>query len=350
MDGPTRRRFLTASTALAGGLAGCTFGNWDGSEQSSPASSDDDGGSRYTAVYEETIPSVVYVGDERGGGSGFVHGDAVVTNHHVVREIDEVHVRFEEGEWREASVEATDVYADLAVLSADAPEYARPLSFVDEVPPVGTEVLALGSPFGLESSVSTGIISGRNRSLPSPTGFAIPNTVQTDAGLDPGNSGGPLVTMDGEVTGIAVAEAGTSVGFAVSPLLARRVLPELVETGSYDHPYLGISLLEVTPTIAEANDLEEPRGVFVLEVLDDGPADQTLRGADGETTVDGQRVPTGGDVLVALDGTEIDSSTDLGRTLALELSPGDRVPATVIRDGDRREIEVRIGARPDPDE
>ena len=349
MQEPTRRRFLAAATGLTAGLAGCSVGYRDDPDPVPPTAADrQDRSGEYTSVYDRTVGSVAYVGDARGGGSGFVHDGVVVTNQHVVREADSMDVRFAGGEWRRAAVSATDVYADLAVLSTDVPDSATPLSFVEAVPPVGTEVLVLGSPFGLESSVSAGIISGKNRSLPSPTGYAIPNTVQTDAGLDPGNSGGPLVTLQGDVAGIAVAGAGTSVGFAVSPLLARRVIPELLETGSYDHPYLGVTLLPVTPTIASANGLSEARGVFVLEVLEDAPDGQTLRGADGEAVVDGRRVPTGGDVLVELAGNRIGSNADLGTTLALELSPGQRVDATVLRDGERREIRVPIGARPEP--
>lgn len=347
MDQPTRRRFLAAATSLTAGLAGCSSGYRESPPavpQTTPRTRD----GRYTSVYDATVDSVAFVGDQQRGGSGFVYDGYVITNQHVVGDADQIDVRFADSEWRTAGVNATDAYADLAVLATDTPGYARPLSFVETVPPVGTEVLALGSPFGLESSVSAGIISGKNRSLQSPGGYAIPNTVQTDAGLDPGNSGGPLVTMEGEVTGIAVAGAGTSVGFAVSPLLARRVLPELIETGTYEHPYLGIRLLPVTPALAEANDLSEPRGIFVLEVIEEGPPNQTLRGADGETTVDGRQIPTGGDVLVELAGNRIDSSADLGTTLALELSPGQRVDATVIRDGQRRSIQVPIGARPDP--
>jgi serine protease Do len=345
----TRRQFLAAAAGLTAGAAGCTTGSRESPPPVEPASGRASSDSPYASVYESTIESVALVGDTRGGGSGFVYDGIVVTNQHVAENLEEPQVRFERGEWRSAAVTATDVYADLAVVSTDIPEYARPLSFVEAVPPVGAEVLALGSPFGLESSVSSGIISGKNRALPGPTGFSIPNTVQTDAGLDPGNSGGPLVTMDGEVTGINVAGAGTSVGFAVSPLLARRILPELIESGTYDHPFLGIQLLEVTPTIAEANDLDEARGIMVLEVTDDAPGGQTLEGADGETIVDGRSVPTGGDVLVELAGDRIDSNADLGTTLALTLSPGDRVPATVIRDGRREEIEVPIGTRPEPD-
>jgi S1-C subfamily serine protease len=349
MVSPTRRRFLAAATGLTAGLAGCSSGYSDGPAPINRSSTGGDRTGRYTEVYDATVDSVVYVGDAQGGGSGFVFDDYVVTNQHVVANAESPDVRFADGEWRSAAVNATDVYADLAVLATDVPDDAPPLPFVDSVPPVGTEVLALGSPFGLESSVSTGIISGKNRSLQSPSGYSIPNTVQTDAGLDPGNSGGPLVTLEGEVTGIAVAGAGTSVGFAVSPLLAQRVLPELIASGSYDHPFLGISLLPVTPAVADANGLEESRGIFVLEILEAGPEGQTLRGADGETTVDGREIPTGGDVLVGLAGNRIDSNADLGTTLALELSPGDRVDATVIRDGERQTITVPIGARPEPD-
>ena len=349
MSRQTRRRFLAGAAGIAAGLAGCAGGARDPPDPVPQAETAPDDDSRYASVYERTIDSVAFVGDESGGGSGFVHDGVVVTNQHVVRDAAEVGVRFEDGEWREAGVTATDVYGDLAVLSTDIPDYAQPLSFVESVPPVGTEVLALGSPLGLDSSVSAGIISGRNRSLPNEqTGFSIPNTVQTDAGLDPGNSGGPVITMDGEVAGVAVAGAGTSVGFAVSPLLARRVIPELVETGGYEHPFLGIQLLEVTPTIADVNGLDEPRGVLVVAVADDAPAGTELRGATGETVVDGRPVPTGGDVIIELAGNRIDSDADLGTTLALELSPGDRTPAVVVRDGERREITVGIGARPEP--
>jgi S1-C subfamily serine protease len=349
MSDYTRRRVLAATAGAAAGLAGCSSGRREAPAPVERRTVTADGASPYTAVYEQRIDSVTFVRSDRGSGSGFAYRDVIVTNQHVVDGADRMDVRFEDGRWREAAVQATDVYADLAVVSTDVPETAIPVSFVDAIPPVGTEVVALGSPFGLESSVSTGIISGKNRALPSPSGFAIPNTVQTDAGLDPGNSGGPLLTLDGGVTGIAVAGAGSSVGFAVSPLLARRVLPELIATGNYEHPFLGITLRSVTPAIADANDLDAVRGIMVIDILEEGPAGRTLQPADGRATVDGRTVPTGGDVIVEFAGTEIRSDADLGTTLALSLSPGDRVPTTVIRDGRRREIQVPIGARPDPE-
>lgn len=349
MERHTRRRFLLGAAGVAAGLAGCSAGVRDSPEPVPTSETQPESDTSYGAVYQQTIESVALVRNVSTGGSGFVYRDFVVTNQHVVGDAESVNVRFKRGEWRSAGVVATDVFADLAVLSTDIPDYATPLSFVESVPPVGARVLALGSPYGLESSVSGGIISGRNRSLPNEqTGYSIPNTVQTDAGLEPGNSGGPLVTMDGEVAGVAVAGAGANIGFAVSPLLARRVLPELIETGNYDHPYLGIRLVDVTPAIAEANDLAAARGVLVVETMSGAPVGDSLRGITGETTIDGRVIPVGGDVVVELAGNRIDSTADLGTTLALELSPGDRVPATVIRDGDRREVTIQIGARPTP--
>lgn len=344
----TRRGFLLGTAGVVAGVAGCSTGVREPADPIPPAEQSE-ADSQYSEIYERTIGSVAFVGDETGGGSGFVHDGVIVTNQHVVGDSSTVDVRFRNGEWHTAGVTATDVYADLAVLSTEIPDYATPLSFVEAIPAVGAEVLALGNPFGFESSVSAGIISGRNRSLPNEqTGFSIPNTVQTDAGLEPGNSGGPLVTMDGKVAGVAVAGAGANVGFAVSPLLARRVLSELIRSGNYEHPFLGIRLVEVTPAIAEANDLDEPRGILVIEVMDDAPVGDALRGIADETVIDGQRIPVGGDVIVSLAGNEIGSGAELGTTLALELSPGDRVPATVIRDGERQEITIGIGARPAP--
>ncbi|MEF8778469.1 MAG: trypsin-like peptidase domain-containing protein, partial [Natronomonas sp.] len=166
MTRQTRRTFLAATAGIAAGLAGCATGTRDSPEPVSRTESPPEGDSPYASVYREAIESVVFVGDESGGGSGFVYDDFIVTNQHVVDGATRIGVRFENGEWRSAGVTATDIYADLAVLSTNTPPYATPLPLVESVPAVGTEVLALGSPFGLESSVSKGIISGRNRSLP----------------------------------------------------------------------------------------------------------------------------------------------------------------------------------------
>lgn len=346
----TRRQVLAVAGTIA--ATGCISGRQiqpadqhrENSEQSTDPSTD----SPYTDAYDSTIESIVLVGTDTRGGSGFVYNGYIVTNHHVVEELQEIDVRFHQGDWNSATLVASDVYADLAVLETDIPNYATNLEFVDIIPPIGTEVLALGSPFGLEASVTQGIISGRNRSLPSPTGFSIPNTVQTDAGLEPGNSGGPLVTLDGEVTGVVVAGAGASVGFAVSPLFAQRVIPELIQTGTFEHAFLGIRLYPVTPTLAEANNLPEIRGVYIVELIEDGPPEQPFQASDQEEIIDGERVFVGGDVLVELGGHSIDTNEDLGTVLALELSPGDETEAVVVRDGEYTTLTVNIGTRPAP--
>lgn len=309
--------------------------------------------SPYTRVYRATIPSVVlvrtYANGPTGLGSGFSYGDGfVVTNQHVVAGASTVRVQFREGEWRVADVVGTDIYSDLAVLGVkNRPAHAEPLSFSRSEPPVGTRVVAIGAPFDLGGSVSAGIISGQDRALPAANGFTIPDAVQTDAAVNPGNSGGPLVTLDGDVAGVVNAGAGDSIGFAISAALAKRVVPALVADGAYRHPYLGVQVQDVTPLVAEANGLGRARGVLVVRALPNGPAAGALRGSDEQTTVAGVSVPTGGDVVVGLAGRGIDSRADLSTALALETSPGQTIPVTVFRDGRRTTVEVTLGVRPE---
>lgn len=358
MDHPDwrRRDLLVAlgSGALAG-TAGCLglFGDGTGGTETDGGNASDSGG-RYAGVYEATVDSVVLVqtsgGRGQGGqGSGFVHDDYLLTNQHITRGESAVSVQFSRNDWREASLVGEDVYADLAVLETDLPDYAAGLSFVDQQPPVGTEVVALGNPFGLSSSVSAGIVSGTNRSLQSPSGVSIPDAIQTDAAVNPGNSGGPLVTLDGAVAGVISAGGGDNIAFAVSAALATRVVPALIDGGEYDHPYLGVNVVPMTPELAEANGLPDPTGVYVSQVAPDGPTANTLRGSTGETTVGGRAVPTGGDVLLDLVDQAIETPSQLSSTLALDLSPGDTTAATVRRDGSEESVELSVGTRPPPD-
>jgi S1-C subfamily serine protease len=327
----------------------------DAVSQRSPAEST--GQNAYTAVYRETIPSVVLVrvygaGGPLGQGSGFVHPDGshVVTNQHVVDGARSVRVRFHDGTWREARVSGTDVYSDLAVLAVDAPETAPPLALVDAEPEIGTQVVALGAPFSLGGSVSAGIVSGVDRSLPSQTGFSIPDAVQTDAAVNPGNSGGPLVALDGRVVAVINSGQGENVNFGISAALTRRVVPALAAAGRYRHAFMGVRLTDVTPAVARANDLDAVRGVLVVDALDGGPAAGTLRGSAAERTALGQRVPAGGDVVVALDDTPTPSQAALASHLAVETSPGDRLDVTVLRGGREEEVSFELGARPLPSE
>jgi len=380
----TRRAVVAGLGVGITGLAGCAAPTDSGRQQ---ADSD------YTQIYRNTVDSVVeiHVSDGRrqvGQGSGFVVDDRIVTNHHVVDVGPDVTVQFSNREWADATVIGSDPHSDIAVLSVDDDvSLPDPLTFVDQPAPVGEEVVAIGSPFDLSDSLSQGIISGRNRSIPGPGPFLVPDTIQTDVALNPGNSGGPIVDRAGRVVGIVIANQGETVGFAISAELAKRVVPELREHGSYDHAHLGISMQEVDPALAEANGLSDPGGLLIVTVEPDGPADGVLEPSisqdeleelptdglpdddepptepeepdddedddgdgppdDGRPAVDDSiELPTGGDVLVDINGTPVDDADTLASVLALETSPGQTVPLTLIRDGDETTVEVTLGTRP----
>jgi len=311
-------------------------------------------GSVYTDVYRQVAPSIgqVLVDGDRGQGQGtgfVVDGRHVVTNHHVVADSGEVRVRFADGNQRSGTVVGTDVYSDLAVVRVESrPEDATPLSFVERQPTIGQEVVAIGNPYGLAGTVSAGIISGVNRLIPSPAGVPIPDAIQTDAAVNPGNSGGPLVDLDGNVLGVVNSGGGDNIAFAISAPLAGRVVPALIEDGEYRHSYVGVGTAEVTPTIARANDLGESRGLIVVRTVEGSPADGVFRPSDTET-VDGQQVPVGGDVIRGIGGETVRTLEEFASYLALRTSPGQTVTVTVLRDGERRELEVTLTDRPAPD-
>lgn len=337
-----RRALQLGGATLASLLAGCSAGPTTGVTETPETSP-------YTRVYRDTIDSVVLVDPPRGQGSGFVYDEThLVTNAHVVGEADEADVRFSSGEWRAGTVVGRDAHSDLAAVELDAmPESASPLSFADADPVVGQEVVVIGNPFDLGGSVTSGIVSGVDRSIPSPAGFPIPDAIQTDAGVNPGNSGGPMMTLDGEVLAVINSGGGENIAFGISAALTTRVVPSLIETGGYDHAFVGAAFTPVTPDIAAANGLAEPRGLLVTAVLDDGPAAGTLRASDDSTVVEGRTVPVGGDVLLTIDGRAVTTSESLGSYLALETRPGQTVALTVLRDGTERTLELELGTQPD---
>lgn len=318
-------------------------------------------------LYRDVIPSVVSIyvsrdGPGMGSGSGFVtDGNHVVTNQHVVGalrsgDVDDVELRFSDGSWRTGRVVGTDVYTDLAVVHVpDLPSTARPLTIASENPRPGRQVAALGNPMGLDGSITTGIVSGANRSMPTSNGFAIPDVVQTDAAINPGNSGGPLVGVveasddlpEYEVVGVNRARQGDGIGFAVSPAIVNRVVPALVEAREYRHSYLRTRTLDVTPTVAEANGLDRPRGVLVVDV-GDGIEGDDLRGSRYTRTVRGREIPVGGDVIVGIDGNEVHTHEELMRFLITETTPGEPVEIDVLRDGGPTTLHVVLGERPQP--
>lgn len=314
-----------------------------------------EGDSRFATVYRGVRDSVVQIrvltaGGQTATGTGFVYDDThLVTNEHVVANERDLFVRYRTTGWRDATVVGTDVYSDLAVLQVDdRPSVADPLPLLGRDPPIGTEVVAIGNPFGLSGTVSTGIVSGVNRTLPAPNNFSIPDALQTDAPVNPGNSGGPLVDLRGQVVGVISAGGGDNIGLAISAPLTGKVVPSLIETGSYDHPYLGIGLADVTPAIAAANDLPEATGVYVSRIVAGGPADGVLQGATGEDYVYGQSVPVGGDVITHVAGSPVPTNQDLASVLALETDPGTSSTLRIWRDGQQEDVQVTIGSRPPP--
>ncbi|WP_134668572.1 S1C family serine protease [Halorussus marinus] len=301
----------------------------------------------FESLYDETIRSVVTIQvrtDGGGGlGSGFVYDESgrIVTNQHVVADAETVEVQFDRGQWRTAEVVGTDAYSDLAVLEVDdVPDYADPLAVESGHPETGQRVAALGSPLGLQGTITDGIVSGTNRSLPAGQEggpqFTIPNTLQTTAAISPGNSGGPLVDCTGTVVGVntAGAQGGENIGFAVPSTRVERVVPALIQNGSYTHSFLGISSRDVSPAVAEQAGLNVTSGVLVQQVISGSPADGAIQS---------------GDVVLQVAGQPVASQEDLASAL-VRYRPGDTISMQILRDGERRTVEVTLGERPAPGE
>lgn len=312
--------------------------------------------SLYKEAYRSLMDSVVSIKTtsitgQNGQASGFIWDKKghIVTNHHAVDNAETVEVRFRKGEWRKASIVGKDIYSDLAVLKVEnPPNYTEPLPVAESNPEPGSFVMALGNPFGLQETITHGIISGVNRSMETAGNFQIPDTIQTDAPINPGNSGGPLINKKGVVIGVNRAKQGDNIGFAISPAIINRVIPSLIENGDYTHSYLGISMRTVSPSVAEANNLRKPDGVLVVETLEEGPAAGKLQGSTYTAVTQNSRIPVGGDVIKAIDGRQIDSGQELSSYLATQTSPGDTITVTVLRNQQRKKVSIQLGKRPEP--
>jgi S1-C subfamily serine protease len=311
------------------------------------------------AVVEITVagvPEQTPFGDgrqPRGQGSGFVY-DAeghIVTNEHVVDDAQSLTVTFRDGTRYEAEVVGSDPSTDLAVIKVDAPAAKlKPLQLGDSRSlRVGDTVVAIGSPFGLEGTVTTGIVSALGREMMAPNNFAIDDTIQTDAAINHGNSGGPLLNLRGQVIGVNAqirSESGGNdgVGFAIPSSTVEEIAGRLIRGGSVEHAYLGVSSQTIDASAADALDI--PRGAMVTEVRAGTPAARAnLRGATGQRTVQGEIYPTGGDVITEVNGQPVDGADALRRAIDSR-RPGDSVRLTVDRDGDTRTVEVTLGTRP----
>jgi S1-C subfamily serine protease len=296
-------------------------------------------------------------------GSGFVYDNNghIITNNHVVTGGGRLDVTFLDGTVYRATLIGSDPFTDLAVLYVkDAPqEKLVPLPLADSSKiRVGEQVAAIGNPFGLSGSMTAGIISGVGRLIPAQQAgdFSIPDVIQTDAPINPGNSGGPLLNMRGEVIGINSAIFSTTgqfagVGFAIPSDTMTKVVPSLITSGSFKHPWLGVAGRDMTPGIADRLGLEEPRGFLVMDVVAGSPAEKAgIKAGGQDVTIDGVPVKLGGDVIVDIDNKTVRKIDDILVYLQREKSVGDDLQLTILRDGEEMHVTAVLGARPNQQE
>ncbi|MCD6530353.1 trypsin-like peptidase domain-containing protein [Candidatus Bathyarchaeota archaeon] len=302
------------------------------------------------------VTSVTPLGRSVAEGTGFVYDKEghIITNNHVVESEGKITVRFIDGTTVNAELVGRDPYSDLAVIKVDVPEeklIPLPLGNSSKLV-VGEPVYAVGNPFGLSCSITEGIVSQLGRQLETKGGYLIVDVIQTDAAINPGNSGGPLLNRFGEVVGVNTAiysYTGTfsGVGFAIPSNLVRKVVPSLIERGCYQHPWIGVAGLDVTPEIAKLMGLKEPKGFLVTSVMKGSPAEKAgIRGGDREVVIEGEKVWIGGDVIVGIDGREVRGINDILVYIERYKNVGDEIVLTVIREGKEINVPLVLGARP----
>ncbi|MGA7370107.1 MAG: trypsin-like peptidase domain-containing protein [Nitrososphaeraceae archaeon] len=295
-------------------------------------------------------------------GSGFIYDKEgrIITNHHVVSDVEEVDVRFVDGDTYTAKVVGKDPYSDIGILQITDPEFfnkgVAPLRIANSSQvQVGEQIIAIGNPFGLSGTLTTGVISQIGRLLPNDiTGYSIANTIQTDAAINPGNSGGPLLNMNGEVVGMNTAIFSSTgvysgVGFAVPSNMLLKEIPILIEKGNYVHPWLGFTAKDLSPDIAESLGLARNyKGAAVVSVVDNSPADKA--GIRGETVREnfgsGTQAVRSGDIVTKIDGQPVKSMDDVISHLEENKKVGDKVILGINREGKNADVTVTLEERP----
>ena len=308
-------------------------------------------------VNTKKIPNENLEGETPGGvGSGFVYDENghVITNHHVIDDALKITVTFLDGESYAAEIIGSDADLDLAVLKVDARNsYLHHLVLASSSElKVGQQVVAIGNPFGLSGSMTSGIVSQIGRLLPQESGYSIPNVIQTDAAINPGNSGGPLLNMNGDVVGINTAIQSatgefTGVGFAIPSDTVMKVAPILIRDGGVRHPWIGISGVDIDYELAEIRGLDSTKGFLVVSVLEDSPADKAgLLGVEVTKDFDGREVPMDGDIIIKIDGKVVRKIADILVHLQMEKLVGDELVLTILRDGEIMDKTLFLGERP----
>jgi S1-C subfamily serine protease len=289
-------------------------------------------------------------------GSGFVidNDGHVLTNNHVISGASKITVKVGDGQAVDAKVVGSDPSSDVALLqlSGDHSNY-HPLQLGDSSGlEVGDPVVAIGNPFGLDSTVTSGIVSALQREISAPNGFSISDVIQTDASINPGNSGGPLIDASGRVVGInsqietGGGQGSVGIGFAIPSNTAQDVVKQLLTTGTVKRAFLGVSGTDVTPALAKAVSLPVDHGALVQQAYPGGPAARAgLQGGQTQATVGGQPIALGGDIIVKVNGKDVQGMDDVVNAVN-DSQVGDQITLTVMRDGKQQDIKVTLGDRP----
>ncbi|MCS7135759.1 MAG: trypsin-like peptidase domain-containing protein [Nitrososphaerota archaeon] len=315
-----------------------------------------------TEIYEQVKDSVVliratsYYGTSIGSGFVYDRLGHIITNNHVIEDSYRITVTFLDGTSLTASVVGTDPYSDLAVLKVRTDVVAlKPLKLGNSSElMIGEQIVVVGNPFGLAGSVTTGIVSQKGRLLETAYGYSIPGVIQFDAAVNPGNSGGPLLNMKGEVVGITTAIESpiggfVGVGYAIPSTIIARVVPALIEKGSYAHSWIGIVGMNMNEEIAEAMNVNVTRGVLITDIVPGSPAEKAgLRGGDRTARIGGQTIKVGGDIIIAMNGIPIKTIEEMLTYLEEKTSPGDVVTFSVIRGSKTVQVSVVLGERSPP--
>ena len=316
-------------------------------------------------IFEQSESSVVRVNVQRTAqiigsssvGSGFVFDTFghIITNSHVVADAKKIVVTFLDGRSYNAQIVGSDPFTDIAVVKVNAEQTQfHPISLGDSSQlKVGEQIAAIGNPFGLSGSMTSGIVSQLGRLLPAQdSGFSIPDVIQTDAAINPGNSGGPLLNMKGQVVGINTAIQSatgefTGVGFAIPSRTLMKIVPTLIQDGEYNHPWLGISGRDIDPDLANILNLTDAKGFLVIIVVENSPASKAgLHGSIETVEIDGVNYPVGGDIILSVDGKEVRHIDDILIHLQREKSVGDEMILEILRDGRTTNFVLLLEERP----
>jgi S1-C subfamily serine protease len=315
-------------------------------------------------IFEKSESGVVRVNVQRsetaeianGVGSGFVFDKIghIITNAHVVKDANKVTITFLDGRSYNAEIIGSDEFTDIAVVKVNVDlELLHPLSLGDSSNlKVGEQIAAIGNPFGLSGSMTSGIVSQLGRLLPSDNGYSIPDVIQTDAAINPGNSGGPLINMHGGIVGINTAIQSatgefTGVGFAIPSQTVAKIVPTLIEKGEYKHPWIGISGRDIDPDLAKVLELKDAVGFLVVTVVEDSPASKAgLIGSDKTIETEGISYAVGGDIILTVDGKEVRKIDDILIHLQRAKTIGDEMVLEILRDGRTTNVTVILEQRP----